>query len=144
MRKNQLPLCNDFPRMSRRAMLQASGLGLGSLALSFHLEEEAHAAARTDLKPRTGHFRAQASAVIMLVQNGGPSQMDLFDPKPDLKKYHGKVHAEKVEMFQKGSEANKLLASPWKFQRRGRCGMELSEALPYLGALADELCLVRS
>ena len=144
MKQDRRRLCDNPPWMSRRDMLQASGLGLGSLALSFLLDEEARAAAGADLKPRAGHFRGRARAVIMLVQNGGPSQMDLFDPKPDLKKYEGKVHAEKVEMFQKGSEANKLLASPWKFRRRGRCGMELSEALPHLGAVADELCLVRS
>lgn len=143
MRQNRRRLGDNFPRLSRREMLRASGLGLGSLALSFLLEE-ARAAGGANLRPRAGHFRGQARAVIMLVQNGGPSQMDLFDPKPDLKKYNGKVHAEKVEMFQKGSEANKLLASPWTFRRRGRCGMELSDALPHLGGIADDLCLVRS
>src|SRR5690242_14172001 len=99
MSEHRLRLNHGFPRMTRREMLRTSGLGLGALALSALLEEEARAAAGADLKPRAGHFRAQARAVIMLVQNGGPSQMDLFDPKPDLKKYDGKVHAEKVEMF---------------------------------------------
>jgi hypothetical protein len=131
--------------MSRREMLLQSGLGFGAVALSALIAEDAvRAASGADLRPRSPHFRAPARAVIMLVQNGGPSQMDLFDPKPDLTKFNGKVHSEKVEMFQKGSEANKLLASPWKFRRRGRCGMELSEALPHLGAIADDLCLVRS
>ncbi|HKB41627.1 MAG TPA: DUF1501 domain-containing protein [Gemmataceae bacterium] len=133
------------PPMSRRDMLLQSGLGFGAVALSALLAEDTvRAASGADLRPRSPHFRAPARAVIMLVQNGGPSQMDLFDPKPDLTKFNGKVHSEKVEMFQKGSEANKLLASPWKFRRRGRCGMELSEALPHLGAIADDLCLVRS
>jgi len=70
--------------------------------------------------------------------------MDLFDPKPDLAKYSGKVYAEKVEMFQKGSEANRLLASPLKFRRYGQCGMEMAEILPHLGAVADDVCLIRS
>ena len=70
--------------------------------------------------------------------------MDLFDPKPDLKKFEGKTHAEKVEMFQKGSEANKLLGTPFAFHRRGACGMEMSEVIPHLGSVADELCMIRS
>src|SRR5438067_5372243 len=123
--------------LSRRQLLQASGLGLGWLALQ-------HLAQADDQRARAPHFAPKARAVIMLVQNGGPSQMDLFDPKPDLKKHEGKVHAEKVEMFQKGSEANKLLATPFRFHKRGRCGMELSEVIPHLGSIADDLCLVRS
>jgi hypothetical protein len=80
----------------------------------------------------------------MLVQNGGPSQMDLFDPKPDLTRFEGRTHGERVEMFQRGSEQNRLLGTPFRFHRRGRCGMELSEAIPHLGAVADDFCLVRS
>lgn len=132
--------------VSRRAMLQSSGLGFGLLALS-HLEATDSAAeepaART-LAPRKSHFHGQAKAVIMLMQNGGPGQMDLFDPKPALTKYNGKVHAERVEMFQKGSEANKLLASPLKFKSYGQCGMDMAELIPHLGSVADEICLVRS
>jgi hypothetical protein len=82
--------------------------------------------------------------VILLMQNGGPSQMDLFDPKPELNRLAGKTYGEKVEMFQKGSEANKLLGTPYQFSRRGRCGMDMSEVLPHLGGVADDLCMVRS
>jgi hypothetical protein len=128
----------SFPLLTRRELLRASGLGLGSLALASLSARERLLAA---LAP---HFEARAKAVIMLVQNGGPSQMDLFDPKPELTKRSGQVHDTKVETFQKGSEANKLLASPFKFHRRGRCGMELSEVIPHLGSIADDLCLVRS
>jgi hypothetical protein len=138
-----------FPVMTRRQMLRASGLGLGSLALAYLVRQEAvrsgePAGPRTDLGPRPGHFLAQARAVIMLVQNGGPSQMDLFDPKPDLARRAGQVYDTRVEMFQKGSEANQLLPTPFRFHRRGQCGMELSEVLPHLGSVADDLCLVRS
>ena len=79
-----------------------------------------------------------------MMQNGGPSQMDLFDRKPMLQKLDGKQHSTKVEMFGKGSEKNSLLASPFKFHRRGHCGMELSEIIPHIGNVADELCLIRS
>jgi hypothetical protein len=135
--------------LSRREMLRISGLGFGSLALTYLMNQEAVAAPDAqrksfDLRPRTPHFPGKARAVIMLVQNGGPSQMDLFDPKPELKKREGQVYVERVEMFQKGSEANKLLGTPFKFHRRGQCGMELSEVIPHLGSVADDVCLVRS
>src|SRR5262245_5281194 len=117
--------------LTRREMLRTSALGFGSLALSTLLHGRPH-------------FQAKAKAVIMLVQNGGPSQMDLFDPKPELKKREGQVHSTRVEMFQRGSEQNKLLGTPFRFHKRGRCGMELSEVIPHLGAVADEFCLVRS
>jgi hypothetical protein len=123
------------PTFTRRELLQASGLGFGGLAIS--------ALAHADEGHRP-HFEPRAKAVIMLVQNGGPSQMDLFDPKPELTKRAGAVHDTKVETFQKGSEANKLLASPFTFRRYGRCGMELSEVIPHLGSVADDVCLVRS
>jgi hypothetical protein len=123
------------PYLTRREMLRTSGLGFGGLAFSALVHaEEGH-------KP---HFEPRAKAVIMLVQNGGPSQMDLFDHKPELTKKAGTVYGTKVEMFQKGSEANKLMATPFAFRRYGKCGMELSEVIPHLGSVADDVCLVRS
>lgn len=137
--------------LSRRELLRLSGQGLGALALASLLDSESllagDAAGETppaDLRPRPPHFAPRARAVVMFVQNGGPSQMELFDPKPELSRRDGLLHAEKVEMFQPGSEGNKLLGSPFKFFPRGRCGMELSEVIPHLGAIADDLCLVRS
>jgi hypothetical protein len=142
------------PPMTRRELLRTSGLGFGTLALAYLLHLESLRAAGTGgappsepgsaMSPEPAHLPARARAVIMLMQNGGPSQMDLFDPKPGLARYNGKVHAERVEMFQKGSEGNKLLASPFQFHRRGRSGMELSEVIPQLGSVADDICLVRS
>jgi hypothetical protein len=126
-------------------------MGLGTLALGFLLGQEGLLAAPADesplgadLRPRKGHFAAPAKSVIMLMQNGGPSQMELFDPKPELSRRAGEVYSTKVEMFQTGSEANKLLGCPFKFHQRGQCGMELSEVIPHLGSIADDLCLVRS
>jgi hypothetical protein len=136
--------------LSRRELLATSGMGLGMMALSWLLNEEKLLAAPRpaahgdDLRPKPGHFSAPARAVIMLMQNGGPSQMELFDPKPELARRAGQVYGTKVEMFQTGSEANKLLACPFKFHKRGACGMELSEVIPHIGSIADDVCLVRS
>lgn len=127
---------------SRRQMLQTSSLGFGTLALSYLLNRQA--TAQPTLAPRPSPPAPRAKSVIMLMQNGGPSQMDLFDPKPELRRRQGQVYTERVEMFQRGSEKNQLLASPFRFHHRGRCGMELSEVIPHLGSVADDITLVRS
>ena len=121
--------------LSRRTVLRAGALGFGALAIDAFL---AHAA------PRPAAFPPPAKSIIFLTQVGGPSQMDLFDPKPALGKFDGQPHTERVEMFQTGSEAKRVLGSPWRFQPRGQCGMEISDALPHLAGLADDLTLVRS
>src|SRR5262245_29007590 len=142
---------NDHRTISRRALLQQSGLGFGSLALTYMLNSQGALAssakgaqAGSGLRPRPGHFPARAKAVIQLVQNGGPSQMDLFDPKPELQKLDGKVHSFKVETFQPGSESNELMASPFEFRKAGRAGIDFSEALTHTPSIADEICLIRS
>src|SRR3990172_4097881 len=139
------------PLLSRREMLEMTGLGFGAVALGGLLASQGLLAAESsgderafDLRARPAHFSPRAKSIIMLMQNGGPSQMELFDPKPELNKRAGQVHRDKVEMFQPGSESNKLLGCPFKFEKRGQCGMEISEALPHLAATADDLCLVRS
>ena len=133
--------------LSRRRILEMSGLGFGSLALSCLLADETLAdgpSRLNDVVPRNGHFQPHAKSVIMLMQPGGPSQMDLFDPKPELFSLAGKVYHEKVEMFQPGSETNMLLAPAFDFERHGECGMDMSVALPHMAGLADELCMIRS
>jgi hypothetical protein len=127
--------------MSRREMHEVGALGFGSVALSFLGGQEKASAAFAAQSP---HFAPRAKSVIFMMQNGGPGQMDLFDPKPELAKFDGKIHSEKVEMFQPGSEQNRLLASPIKFRRYGACGMEMAEIIPHIGARADDICLVRS
>jgi hypothetical protein len=133
--------------LNRRAFLQTSGFGIGGLALTYLLSQDGLAAEgkapAQDLKPRQGHFPARSSAMVHFMQNGGPSQMDLFDPKPELQKRTGQGTPETVEIYQKGN-SDKLLGSPFKFHRRGQCGMELAEVLPHLGSVADEIALVRS
>ena len=81
--------------------------------------------------------------MIQLYQEGGPSHLDLFDPKPELVKLNGQPHPQGVETFMKGNK-NVLMASPFQFRHHGQCGMELSELIPRLGSVADDLCLVRS
>ena len=127
-------------------------MGFGTLALAYLLDEERRTlraeppgrSDRIDLHLRPGHFPARARSVIMLMQVGGPSQIDLFDPKPELRKRDGQVHSQDLETLQPGSESKKLMASPFRFRRHGACGMELSELIPAIGSVADDVCLVRS
>jgi len=133
--------------VSRRRLLEIGALGFGAIACSYlraNAESDGDSSGVNDLQPRSPRFDAPAKAMIMMMQNGGPGQMDLFDPKPELTKYSGKIHTEKVEMFQPGSEGNTLLGSPFKFRAYGQSGTEMAEILPHLGSVADEICLVRS
>lgn len=136
------------PRLTRRQVLEMGALGFGSIAMASLTSQESANASESnvthDLSPKAPHYEPRAKAVIMLMQNGGPGQMDLFDPKPELTKFSGKIHPEKVEMFQPGSEGNTLLGTPLKFKEYGQCGMEMAEIVPHLGSVADDICLVRS
>jgi hypothetical protein len=131
-------------------VLRTAGFGIGGLALTYLMSQDgllaesppAKAAPR-GLEPRQGDFPAQARAMVHFMQNGGPSQMDLFDPKPQLQRRDGQSTPESIEIYQKGN-SDKLLASPFRFRPRGKCGMELSDALPHLASVADEITLVRS
>ena len=132
--------------LTRRALLGTSALGFGRIVMSHLLAEGAQAASQplhNDLRPRKGHFPGRAKAVIQLVQNGGPSQMDLFDPKPMLAKHAGQPHPDGVEIHQPGNK-NTLLASPFEFQKHGDCGMDVSEVLPKAAEIVDKLCFIRS
>ena len=87
--------------------------------------------------------RHRARSVICLFQHGGPSQMDLFDPKPVLTEHHGKPYPGSLEIhFDK--QAGKLLSSPFRFRPHGQSGMVLSELLPHISRIADDVTLVRS
>jgi hypothetical protein len=94
---------------------------------------------------------AKAKSLILLVTQGGMSQMDTFDPKPALEKHHGKkLTAEilpgvgEIRTFFGGKDGSPLLRSPYKFSKRGECGMDVSELFPHLGGCVDEMCFVRS
>jgi len=132
----------DFA-LTRRAFLSRYAGSLGGLALAHLLAGETKGAGRGILASKEPHHRPRAKAVICLFQHGGPSQMDLFDPKPELTKRHGQAHPGSLEIHFH-TQVGKLLASPFKFQRCGRSGMELAELLPHTARIADEITLVRS
>jgi hypothetical protein len=98
-----------------------------------------------DLRPRQPHFAPKAKAVIHLFMNGGPSHVDLFDPKPMLRKFAGTPPGRDIlSQIEFANEVGTMLPSPFQFVRRGKCGMELSELLPHLGECADDITLIRS
>ncbi len=98
-----------------------------------------------DLKPRKPHFEPKAKAVIHLFMNGGPSQMDLFDPKPVLDKHHGEAYFDKVAADLTGPEqAGGLMKSPFQFAQHGKSGIWLSELMPHLARRVDDICVIRS
>jgi uncharacterized protein (DUF1501 family) len=129
---------------SRRSFLKNAGGGLGMIALADLLQG---AEAPNPLAPRKPHFAPKAKNVIFLFMEGGPSQMDLFDPKPALKKWHGKPLPPEMTKdlklaFIKPTAA--VLASPREFKQFGQSGMVFSDYLPHTSQVADELCMVRS
>ncbi|HEV3237457.1 MAG TPA: DUF1501 domain-containing protein [Gemmataceae bacterium] len=127
--------------LNRRQLLRQTGVGFGSLALAALLTDESNTAspAMNPLTAREPHFKARAKHVIFLFMPGGPSQVDTFDPKPTLTKENGKP-SPKLYLNQKRN----LLASPWKFEKKGQSGLEVSELFPHVGSCADRLCVVRS
>ncbi len=141
---------------SRRHFLQANAFGLGSLALATLLRDDGllgapvkpHAPTaaplRYDLLPKEPHFQPKARAMICCFMMGGPSQMDLFDPKPMLTKYHGRKFPGEIKYDNLAQASAKVFGSPWQFSKRGQSGMELSELLPCLGEIADDITLIRS
>src|SRR5437870_4230531 len=144
--------CGRFQKpLSRRNMLLRCANGFGAIALMGLLGEKAFGElligtpSRTlnSLAPRPSHFPAKARSVIFLYMDGGPSQVDTFDPKPILEKEHGQPFKMKMEPTQFNNNGN-TLGSPWKFSQYGQCGMPVSELFPYVGQCADELCLIRS
>ncbi len=136
-----------IPLISRRSLLQRSAVGFGYLALASMLTEEAAAenAARpgNPLAPRPPHFPARAKRVIFLFMKGGPSHLDTFDPKPLLERDHGKplpFAKPRVQFARTGT----ILRSPWKFQKHGQSGIEVSELFPHLAGCVDDLCFIHS
>jgi len=132
--------------MSRRNALTRVACGFGSMAWA-SLGATSPGAAReaSVLVPREPAADARAKRVILLFQHGGPSQLDLFDPKPELEKYAGQPFpGGGVEAFFNKEDSGKCLSSPFRFAKHGESGMEFSELLPHLAACADDLCQVRS
>lgn len=138
---------------SRRHFLQQQSFGLSGLALAWLLKQDGVYAAPPkpatepivyDLLPKAPNHEPKAKAMISMFMQGGPSHHDLFDPKPELQKRHLESFPGEIKYDNAAEASSKLFASPWKFSPHGQCGMELSELLPHLGTVADDICLIRS
>ena len=131
---------------SRRTFLNNSGIAIGGLALSELLNSQT-AAADTMTARQAAHFAPRAKHVIYLHMIGAPSQLDLFEDKPELRKHHNEpcpAEVTKDRDFAFIGKTSTLAGSPWGFSQHGQCGHSFSELLPHLGTVADELAVVHS
>ena len=129
------------PAWTRREMLHRTGTGLGALGHAGLLAQATQAAVNP-LAPKVAHFAPRAKHVIHLFMNGGPSQVDTFDPKPALTKHHGEQPPGanlKTERRTGG-----LFKSPFAFHKCGQSGLEVSEIFPEVGKCIDDICVIRS
>lgn len=138
---------------SRRDFLAENAMGIGGVALAWLLAQDKVLAnpaivgqgiQNHDLKPKAPPLPAQATAMISLFQHGGPSHVDLTDPKPELTKRSGTDYEGDIKYSFVNRASKELLGSPWKFQQHGECGTEISELLPHLAEIVDDVCLIRS
>lgn len=131
--------------LTRRQMLERSGMGLGALALGGMMGAPAKAAegvhAPSPFAPKRPHFEPKAKRVIHFFMNGGPSQVDTFDPKPMLTKFDGKTLP---NLLKTERPTGAGLKSPFAFKKYGECGLEVSELFARTGQFADDLCVIRS
>jgi len=130
--------------LSRREALLRSGTGFGSLALAGLMSNESNAeVGKMDpLAPKQAHYPSKAKHVIHLFMNGGPSQVDTFDPKPMLDKYHGKPLPETNLRTERKTGA--AMRSPFKFKKHGQSGIEVSELFENTAMHVDDMCIIRS
>src|SRR5262245_16887424 len=151
------PLLLEFNEQSLRAVTSRQffgrcATGIGTLALASLLNERGFARQSSlvpdnALAPKRPHFAPRARRAIYIHMAGAPSQLDLFDHKPKLEELNGKPCPEsllKKERFAFIKGIPKMLGSPHSFARHGQSGTELSNLLPHLSGVVDELCLVRS
>jgi hypothetical protein len=146
-----MSLYDHGPRLSdrfltRRQMLQRCGMGMGALALGSLLQQAGSAQAAGEavnpLAVKNPHFPGKAKRVIHLFMNGGPSQVDTFDPKPMLAKYAGQnLPTPNLKTERRTGAA---MPSPYKFAKHGQSGIEVSEIFPNVARCVDDLCVIRS
>ena len=142
---------------TRRHFLAQSGFGLGSVALAWLLKQD-HLLAEVpkpefsrpeleprkfDLLPKQPHHTPRAKAMISMFMQGGPSHIDLFDPKPALSKIDGQKFPGEIKYDNAAQASPRALGSPWQFAPRGQSGIELSELVPGLAEIVDDICLLR-
>ncbi len=144
---------DNLPPASRRQFLNRSAFGIGAFALTHLLQRDGLLAdvpgkpgenLPLNLQSRHSHFAPKATAMISLFMHGGPSHVDLFDPKPELSRLSGTDYNGEVGYSFVNRASKKLFGSPWQFAKHGQCGTEISELLPNIAGIVDDICLVRS
>ena len=144
---------NPGEAFNRRRFLRHNTMGIGGLSLGWLLNRDKLLATPPavprgeqsfDLTPKRPHHTPKAKAMISLFMHGGPSHMDLTDPKPELTRLDGKEYSDNVHYSFANEASRNLFASPWKFKKHGQCGMDFSELLPHTAGIADDLCMIRS
>lgn len=139
--------------MSRRELLFQTGEGIGGLALAYLLNQDGLLAAtgcesvpgvNSAYAPKAPHFKPRAKNVISLFMCGGVSHLDTFDPKPALDKYHGQPLPGENDVQVQQGYPGPIMRSPYKFQKYGRAGIEVSELFPHTATMVDDLALIRS
>src|SRR5688572_3787121 len=137
---------------SRRHFVSRGAFGLGGFGLAWLLKQDGLLGApekpmletpHYDLLPKKPHFAPRATAMISMFMQGGPSHIDLFDPKPELDKLDGKKFPGEVKYDDAANASTKVMASPWKFQKHGQCGTEVSELLPNFAGIVDDVVVLR-
>lgn len=134
------------PFLTRRHILQSAGAGFGGLGLQSLLAADGALHSANPMAAQAAQFAPKAKSVIFLFMYGGPSHVDLFDPKPALAKYHGRAIPvwKKEDAFMGGKTKNVAMQSPYRFAKHGQSGIEMAELFPNLARHADDLCVIRS
>ena len=144
---------NVIQQIARRRFLQRGALNLSALATAWLIGQDKVQSEPTkpdleraafNLRPKPPHREPRAKAMISMFMQGGPSQMDLLDPKPELNRLDGQKFPGNIKYDNAAQASSKVLGSPWKFSRHGESGIDISELLPHLGGIADDILLVRS
>ena len=143
----------DAMRSARRHFLAQGAMSLAPLAMSWAMQRDGLQAAPVkpelarqsfDLLPKQPRKTPQATAMISMFMQGGPSQVDLMDPKPELNRLDGKQFPGTIKYDNAAQASSRVLGSPWKFRRYGECGTPLSELLPGLSEVVDDILVIRS
>lgn len=143
--------CSDSI-LTRRELLNSATLGVGSVALAWLLQQDARAEPikpnlerpRYDLLAKKPAFEPKAKAMISLFMQGGPSHVDLLDPKPQLNELDGKKFPGDIKYDNAAEASSTVLGCPWKFAKHGQSGTDVSELLPGLAGIVDDICVIRS
>lgn len=129
---------------TRREFLWQVGGGFAGLALVDLLSRDGFFSSATGNETRRTHFPVKAKHAVFLFMNGGPSQVDTFDPKPALSRYHNTPYRGDTPVGSNGRPIGHLMQTPFTFRRYGQSGLEISSLYPHVSRFADDLCVIRS